>query len=411
MWALQLLIVEISNIFSMNFNITDTKYLAQLTCFKEMQLCIEKAEGVYLYDSNGKQYIDLLSGIAVNVLGHKHPAIVKAISEQAQKYLHLNVYGEFIQKETVMLARKLADLLPPHLSKSFFVNSGSEAIEGAIKLSKLFTKKHKIISFKGSYHGSTLSTLNLLGFEEFKRPFRPLIPFYESMEFNHLNSVDAIDENTACVVMELIQTASGMNIVNPDFLKAVRDKCSETGALLIFDEIQTSPGRLGFMFGFELFGISPDILCLAKGIGGGLPLGVFISSDKIMSSLENHHPLLGHATTFGGNPLCCSASLATLNTLQDSKLIAAVSQKHEIFCQNLKHKYIKNIHGKGLLLAVELESKELNKKFISKVIQAGIITNSFLFNENSFAIIPPVIINENEIILACYQVTKVLNQL
>jgi len=388
-----------------------TKYLAQPTPFHEMRLNIVKAEGIYLFDENGKKYTDLFSGIAVNVLGHRHPEIIKAIKKQTKKYLHLNVYGEYQQSETILLAEKLASLLPENLQQSFFVNSGSEAIEGAIKLSRLYTGRTKVISFKGSYHGSTLSAINLLGNERFKQPFRPLMPHFSAHEYNSLKSVDFIDENTACVILELIQTASGMVEANDEFLVKIREKCNQTGALLIFDEIQTSVGRLGNMFGFEKFKCIPDILCLAKSLGGGLPIGVFISSSKIMNSLNNGHPLLGHATTFGGHPLSCATALATLEVLVKSTLLQEVDEKNNLVKNTLIHPKIKGIKGSGLLLAVELENSKITKKFLKHVLNHGIVTNSFLFNDCAFAVIPPIIITKKQLYDTCLSIINILKEI
>lgn len=386
-------------------------HLAQTTDFLPVQLEIEKAEGVYLFDKFGKKYIDLISGVAVNNLGHRHPKILEAIQSQLDKYLHLMVYGEYVQEETVKLAQKLSELLPEQLSTSFFVNSGSEAIEGAIKLAKLHTKRNEIISFNGSYHGSSLATINLLGDEKYKIPFRPLIPNFKQFEFNNEKQLAEITEKTAAVVIEPIQTASGMVLPENGFLQKVKDRCKITGALLIFDEIQTSLGRTGNLFALETFQVTPDILCLAKSLGGGLPIGAFISSNQIMDSLNNGHPILGHATTFGGHPLSCATALATLEVMENEKLILEIEEKSQMFRTYLKHPLIKKINGMGFLLSVDLGSFELTKKFVEKVIPNGIITYWFLFNKTSFSIIPPLTITKNEIQESCDIILKTLDEI
>jgi len=386
-------------------------HLAQTTDFIPIQLEIENASGIYLFDKNGKEYIDLLSGVAVNNLGHKHPKIIDAIRKQTEKYLHLMVYGEFKQSETLKLASKLAELLPEKLNTSFFVNSGSEAIEGAIKLAKLYNGKSAIVSFKGSYHGSTLGTLNLLGDEKYKQPFRPLIPEFKQIQFNCPEQLDEITTETSCVIIEPIQTASGMILPENDFLKAVRKRCNETNTLLIFDEIQTAIGRTGNLFAFQGFGVQPDILCLAKSLGGGLPIGAFISSEKIMKSLDNGHPLIGHATTFGGHPLSCAAALAFLEVITTHNYLHEIESKSTLFKKLLVHPLIKKISGKGLMLGVELENAKLTKYFIEKAIENGLITYSFLFNDTAFSILPPLIITEKEIHTACQIILHTLDQI
>ncbi|MBL6963518.1 MAG: aspartate aminotransferase family protein [Bacteroidetes bacterium] len=385
--------------------------LAQTTKFNAIQLEIEKAEGIYLYDKNGKKYTDLISGVAVNNLGHRHPKVIEVIQKQLDKYIYLMVYGEFVQKETVHLAEKLAALLPETLSTSYFVNSGSEAIEGALKLVKLHTKKHQVISFKGSYHGSTQATLSLLGEEKFKNPFRPLAPLQKQIEFNNPEQLGEINHQTACVIMEPIQTASGMIMPENKFLDKVRQRCDETGALLIFDEIQTALGRTGKLFAFETFGVIPDILCLAKSLGGGLPIGAFISSREIMNSLDNGHPLLGHASTFGGHPLVCATALATLDVLYTENYIKEIEAKSQLFRQLLVHPLINDICGTGFLLSVDLGNTGITKKFVELVIPNGIITYWFLFNDHSFSILPPLTITNEEIEESCAIILKTLDKL
>ncbi|HPD66355.1 MAG TPA: aspartate aminotransferase family protein [Bacteroidia bacterium] len=392
----------------MNWKDEYRKYVAQLTDFEDMLIAVDHAEGIYLYDKSGKKYMDLLSGIAVNILGHKHPAVISAVRRQAERYLHLMVYGEFVQEETLILAKKLASLLPESLSKSFFVNSGSEAIEGAIKLAKLFTKRSEIIAFSGSYHGSTHATLNLLGERRFKAPFLPLSPDVRILQYNDFEGLKYITERTACVVLELIQTASGMVMPLRGFIQSVRERCSETGTLLIFDEMQTSLGRLGAMFGFQKFGVVPDILCLAKSLGGGVPTGVFISSEKIMNALDNGHPLIGHATTFGGNPLACAVASAVIDTLIRDHLVDQVAEKHKLFIEYLDDQHIVKISGEGLLLGVYPDKNMDTKKLVRLLLAEGIVSNTFLFSSEAFAIIPPLTISTEEIKLACQKINQVL---
>ena len=395
----------------MDYKYIFEKHLAQSSSFFATGLDIDYAEGIYIFDKKGKQYTDLISGVAVNNLGHRHPVIIEAIEKQLKRYLHLMVYGEFPQKESIELVAYLKDILPPELSVTFLVNSGSEAIEGAMKLSRLFTGRKEIISFKGSYHGSTLGALNLLGDEHYKRPFRPLIPFVRALVFNDMSQLNLITEQTACVIMEPVQTASGMVLAEEDFFKKLRQKCTETGTLLVFDEIQTALGRTGKLFAFQTFGIQPDVLCLAKSLGGGLPVGAFISSPQIMKALNNGHPLLGHATTFGGHPLCCATALATIKFLKESSIVREVLDKEALFRKHLRHKMIKKIDGRGLLLACDLGDERLCRQFVERAFAKGLITYWFLFNKNAFGILPPLIITKTEIEKACRIIIEILDEL
>ncbi|MDP1746246.1 MAG: aspartate aminotransferase family protein [Bacteroidota bacterium] len=374
-------------------------HLAQ-TSETPLALEIEKAEGIYLIDVSGKRYMDLISGISVSNVGHRHPKVLAAIHHQLEKYMHLMVYGEFIQSPQVQLAKLLSDHLPENLRSSYFVNSGSEAIEGAMKLAKRFTGRTEIISFKNAYHGSTHGSLSIMGNEEFKNAFRPLLPDIRQIEYNKISDLKQITTNTACVIIETIQGEAGAIIPQNDFLKLLKKRCNEIGALLVADEIQCGFGRTGKLFAFEHYDFIPDILCLAKGMGGGMPIGAFISSKEIMHSLTNN-PHLGHITTFGGHPVSCAASAATLTVLLEEKLIEQVENKEKLFRSLLKHPKIKSINGKGLLLAIEFESYELNKKIIDKCIEKGVITDWFLFNSHSMRIAPPLTITEEEIATAC----------
>ncbi|MBK7183992.1 MAG: aspartate aminotransferase family protein [Bacteroidetes bacterium] len=369
------------------------------TSVTPLALEIEKAEGVYLFDTSGKKYIDLIAGISVSNVGHRHPNVVAAIKNQLDKYMHLMVY-EYVQSPQVNLAKALSDILPENLSASYFVNSGSEAIEGAMKLAKRYTGSSEIISFKNAYHGSTHGSLSIMGSEEFKNAYRPLLPDTKQIEYNNRDQLKEITSKTACVVVETIQGEAGAIVPQNDFLVGLRKRCSEVGALMISDEIQCGFGRTGKLFAFEHFNFVPDILCLAKGMGGGMPIGAFVSSQEIMSTLTNN-PILGHITTFGGHPVSCAASLATLNVIFEEKLVASVSEKEALFRTMLVHPKIKSIHGQGLLLAIEFDSYEENKRIIDTCIENGVITDWFLFNAHSMRIAPPLTISLDEIKTAC----------
>jgi acetylornithine/succinyldiaminopimelate/putrescine aminotransferase len=385
------------------------KYMAQTSDFLPFQIEVEKAEGIYVYDKLGKDYIDLMSGISVSNIGHRHPKVLTAVREQLEKYLHVMVYGEFVESPQIMLAKKLASLLPSTLNMSYFVNSGSEAIEGALKLARKFTQRTEIIAFKDAYHGSTMGALALLSNEEFKQAFRPLMPDVKILAFNNISNLDQISDRTACVVTEVIQAGRGIVPAENDFMMALRKKCNETGTLLIFDEIQTCYGRTGKLFAFEHYQVVPDILCIAKSMGGEMPLAAFIASDSIMQCLNGDHPLLGHATTFGGHPVSCAASLATLDVILDEKLIEKVEEKAGIFRKKLSgHPAIKEIRGKGLFMAIELTEPEKIEKIVENCINHGIITFWFLFNHQCLSIIPPLTITEKEINLSCERLIKAL---
>jgi acetylornithine/N-succinyldiaminopimelate aminotransferase len=379
-------------------------HLAQ-TSETPLALEIERAEGVYLTDISGKRYLDLISGISVSNIGHRHSSVIRAIHDQLDKYMHLMVYGEYIQGPQVRLSKFLATLLPNNLSSAYFVNSGSEAIEGAMKLAKRFTGRTEVISFKNAYHGSTQGSLSIMGNEEFKNAFRPLLPDTRQIEFNNFSQLIRITERTACVFVEPIQGEAGAIVPQGDFLKQVRQRCNATGTLLIADEIQTGFGRTGKLFAFEHYDFIPDILCVAKGMGGGMPIGAFISSKKIMNSLSVN-PILGHITTFGGHPVCCAASHATIKVLLEEHLMEAVAEKEKLFRTLLIHPKIKSIHGKGLLLSVEFDSYDQNKLIIDNCIANGVITDWFLFNAHSMRIAPPLTITIDQIKEACDVILK-----
>ena len=372
---------------------------AQTTDFP-LLLEFERAEGIYMYDKQGRGFMDLISGIGVSNLGHSNPYVVNAIKEQVDKYMHLMVYGEYVQTPQVKFAEKLISLMPDNLQSVYFTNSGAEAVEGAIKLAKRFTGRQQIIAFKNSYHGSTHGALSVMGNEEFKQAYRPLLPGVSFIEFNQLQELELITEETACVIVETVQGEAGIRVPDIAYMQALRNRCTATGTLLILDEIQAAFGRTGKLFAFKHFGIVPDILLLAKALGGGMPVGAFVASHKIMSALKDN-PILGHITTFGGHPVCCTAGLAALEVLLNEKLIDTVAEKEALFRKLLVHPAIKQVRGKGLMLAIELDSFDLNKKIIDRCIANGIITDWFLHCSNSMRIAPPLIITLNEIEKAC----------
>ena len=360
---------------------------------------IVNAKGCVLTDVNGKEYIDLISGISVSNVGHCHPDVVHAVTEQANKYMHLMVYGEFVEHPQTLLAEKLASLLPKKLNSFYFVNSGTEAVEGAMKLAKRITGRYKMISFKNSYHGSTQGALSIMGSEEFKNAFRPLIPGVTSIDYNDKNQLNIIDDETACVFVEPVQAEIGCNIPDVDYMKALRTRCDEVGALLIFDEIQTGFGRTGPLFALEDLDVVPDILMLAKAMGGGMPIGAFVSSKEIMQSLTSN-PILGHITTFGGHPVSAAAALASLKIIEQIPKASTI-EKSELFKQKLIHPKIREVRGKGLLIAVDFGDMEFNMSVISKCIEKGLITDWFLFAPHCLRIAPPLNISNHEIFMSC----------
>lgn len=374
-----------------------------------MMLEIVKARGIMLTDYKRKRYMDLISGIAVSNLGHGYASVNRAIQKQLRQYTHLMVYGELIQSPQVRLAELLCSQLPSALQSVFYVNSGSEAIEGALKLSKRITGRREVVAFSHAYHGSTHGALSIQGDEFFKQAFRPLVPGHRMLQYNHCDDLEQITDHTACVVVEPIQGEAGCLPADADWLSALRKRCTQTGALLIFDEVQTGYGRTGTLFSFQHYGVIPDILVLAKGFGGGLPLGAFISSQANMLALTQN-PVLGHITTFGGHPLSCSASLQTLKELLFSSYIHDVSEKEQLFRNELQHSAILSITGKGLMLAVEFESAALNMRVIERCIQNGIITDWFLFNDRKMRITPPLIISKKQIIQACKKIKKSIEE-
>lgn len=394
----------------MNFN-RDTflANLAQTTPFPFL-LEIEKAEGIYLYTPTGKKYIDLISGVAVSNIGHRHPRVIEAIKDQVDKHLHIMVYGEFVQSSPNQLTELLTSLLPDTLNCCYFTNSGTEANEGALKLAKRYTGRSEIISCRGSYHGSTHGSLSVSGNEVKKSAFRPLLPDVSFIDFNKLSDLEKITSKTACVIIEPIQGDAGVRIASQDYLLKLREKCNEVGALLIFDEIQTGIGRTGKMFAFEHYNVVPDILTSAKALGGGLPLGAFISSYEIMNTLTRG-PMLGHITTFGGNPASCAAAHATLKVIEDEKLLESVEEKGILFEEQLNHPRIKEIRRKGLMFAIEFSTEEEVGKIVKYCLDKGVICFWFLSCPSSFRIAPPLTITKDQIVLSCSIIQEAINDL
>ena len=383
------------------------KYQAQTFPFPSC-LEIASAKGSYIYDVNGKEYLDFIAGVSACTLGHSNPIITDVVKEQLDKYSHVMVYGEYVQSPQYKLAQLLANNLPKNLSTTYFTNSGTEAIEGAMKLAKRATGRPEIISCKDSYHGSTQGALSIMGSEEHKAKYRPLLPSCNQIIYNDIESLVNITKQTAAVVIEPVQGGAGFVISSNNFLQKVKEKCNETGTLLIFDEIQTCFGRLGTLFGFEKYDVIPDILCIAKGMGGGMPIGAFISSWELMNLLT-FEPKLGHITTFGGHPVNCAASLATLEHLLASDIMQVVEKKEQLFRSHLQHPKIKKIRGKGLMLAVEFEDMELANKVVEKSLENGLILFYFLFTKTAVRITPPLTITKEEIIKGCNVIKGILD--
>lgn len=374
-------------------------HLAQTTDSPAL-ITVTRAEGIYLYDTDNKRYTDLISGIGVSNLGHGNPHVIQAIKAQLDKHLHVMVYGEYIQSSTNLLAKKVVSLLPPNLNCSYFVNSGTEANEGALKLAKRYTGRMEIVSCRKSYHGSTHGSLSVSGNEIKKQAFRPLLPGITFIDFNDLDDLSHINEKTACIILETIQGDAGVRIPSKAYMKALRKRCDETGALLILDEIQCGMGRTGTLFAFEQFDVSPDILTVAKAFGGGLPIGAFISDKKIMACLT-HDPMLGHITTFGGNPVCCAAALATLEVIENENLLEHVEEKGKLFEKLLQHPKIKEVRRIGLMFAIDFESAEIVTKIVLKAKEMGVICYWFLSHPYSFRIAPPLTITKEQIHESC----------
>jgi acetylornithine/N-succinyldiaminopimelate aminotransferase len=369
---------------------------------------IDHAEGIYLYDTSGKAYIDLVSGFAVSNIGHRHPKILNAIRAQLDKYLHLTVYGEYVQTPMVQFAKALVAVLPASLNNVYFVNSGAEATEGALKLAKRFTGRTAIVSCVNAYHGSTHGALSVMGNEEFKQAYRPLLPGVTFINFNLEENLSMITEETACVIIETVQGEAGIRVASQSYMNKLRERCTEMGALLILDEIQAAFGRTGKLFAFEHYGIVPDILLLAKALGGGMPIGAFIADKKVMGVLAEN-PILGHITTFGGHPVSCSAGLANLSVILEENLVADVDAKEALFRALLVHPSIKEIRGMGLMLAMQLESFQQVEQVSHICSDKGVVIDWFLHCDTAMRIAPPLIITEEEIRKVCGIILEALD--
>lgn len=384
------------------------RHLAQ-TSPAPMALEIVKAEGCYLYDAAGKEYLDLIGGISVANTGHRHPKVIEAIQQQLEAYLHVMVYGEFVESPQVQYARLLTSHLPRSLDSVYFTNSGAEAVEGAMKLAKRVTNRTQIIAFNNAYHGSTQGALSILGDEYWRNAFRPLLPDVLHLEYNSFESLEEITEQTACVVAETVQAEAGILVPTAEWMQALRKKCTETGTLLVLDEIQAGFGRTGKLWGFEHFGIVPDVLLLGKALGGGMPLGAFIAEKKIMD-VFTENPVLGHITTFGGHPVCCAAGMAAMKALLEEGWIGRVKEKEALFRSLLVHPEIRSVRSFGLWMAVEFDSFETCKKVVDGCLNGsgrqerpdpGVLTDWFLFAPGCLRISPPLIISEDQIRRSC----------
>ena len=371
---------------------------------------VSKAKGSYIFDSKGKKYLDFVAGISACPLGHRHPEIIKAIKKQLNKFLHVMVYGEYVQEPTVKLCKKLASLLPKNLEVTFLTNSGTEAIEGAMKLAKRYTKKSNFIAAKNSYHGSTQGALSLLGVKNQKKGYGPLLPKVNFIDFNCNKDLIKIDNNTAAVILETVQGGAGFIIPKTGYLNNVKKRCREVGALLILDEIQPGIGRTGNMFAFQKYGVEPDILVIGKGLGGGLPIGAFCSSREMMKKFE-YKPSLGHISTFGGNPVIASAGLSVLETLENEKILEKIKEKEELIRSLLKHKKIESINGTGLMLAIILERKSDAEKLVKESMGKGLILFYLLWNKLAVRVTPPLNISDRDLIKGCKIILKILDEM
>lgn len=385
------------------------RYQAQTTPYP-LGLDIDRAEGCWIYDKHGKKYLDLEAGVSANVIGHSHPRVIRAIKEQLDRYMHVMVYGEFIQDAPLEYARMLTGLLEPGLDCLYMVNSGTEAIEASIKLAKRVTGRTEMIGAKWAYHGNTQGSLSMLGVEEQKRAFRPLIPDVRFLEFNNFDNIRMITERTAGVLLESIQGGAGFVLPKDGWLKAVRERCTEVGAQLIVDEIQPGFGRCGKLFGYQNFGIVPDILAIGKAMGGGLPVGGFISSLEKMQMLLDH-PKMGHVTTFGGNPVIAASCLETLRILTEGDIIPQTLEKEKIFRANLVHPAIREIRGMGLMLAPMFENEDTAPKLVMHLLDKGVIGFLLLYEHRALRLSPPLTISEEEIVYGCRKIREALDEM
>ena len=383
-------------------------YQAQTSPYP-LSIEIKKAKGSYIYDRNGKKYLDFVAGVSANSLGHQHPKVTKAIKKQLNSYTHVMVYGEFIQEQPLQLCKLLSQTLPNTYSV-YITNSGTEACEGALKLAKRFTKRYEIVAAHHSYHGNTQGSMSVSGAEVQNRAFRPLVPGTKFIHYNLVSDLKKITKNTAAVILETIQGGAGFIVPKDGYLKKVKQRCEEVGALLIVDEIQTGIGRTGKFWGFEHFEIIPDIIISGKGLGGGMPIGAFIAQKNLMDVLKEH-PTLGHITTFGGHPVIASAGVATVNTIQNSTLIEDTLEKEQLIRSLLKHPLVKEIRGKGLMLAVLVESPEIAAKIIHRCLANGLILFFLLFEGRAIRITPPLTISKKEISKGCKILLEILDEL
>lgn len=381
-------------------------HLAQ-TSPHPLTLEVARAEGVYIYDTDGKSYIDMISGLAVTNVGHRHPKVLQAIQDQLDAYLHIIPYGEFVQSPQIKLAKRLGELMPAGLSSVYFVNSGAEAVEGSLKLAKRFTGRQEIVACHKSYHGSTHGALSVSGNEKKRTAFMPLLEGVSFITFNEAEELSHITEATAAVIIETIQGDAGVRIPSQSYLKALRKRCDETGALLILDEIQAGIGRTGTFFAFEQFGIVPDILCLAKALGGGMPMGAFIARPEVMKTLS-FNPMLGHITTFGGHPVCCAAAHASIDVITDG-VLDDVAEKGKFIADQLEHPMVREIRQIGLMLAIDLPSEELTYQVVDRCLERGVITFFFLSNPASFRLAPPLTATMEELEKACRVIREVFD--
>lgn len=385
------------------------QHVAQ-TSQSPLLLEIERAEGSWLFTTEGGRVLDLIAGIGVSALGHRHPKVIQAIENQLQKYLHTMVYGEFVLSPQVELSTLLTQHLPSSLNSVYLVNSGAEATEGAMKLAKRYSGRTEIISMRNAYHGSTQGAMSLNSDTYFTEAYRPLLPDIRHITFNEEADLSKITTQTAAVIAETVQAEAGIIPPSVGYLRKLRERCSAVGALLILDEIQVGMGRTGSLWAFEQYGIVPDILLLAKGFGGGMPIGAFIAAREVMQVLTDN-PVLGHITTFGGHPVSAAAALATLRTLTESKLIDNVKVKEQLFLQCLQHPHIRSVRSAGLFMGVELENFDMIWRVIQYCLKWGVLTDWFLFNNKTLRIAPPLTISEEEILFACSIIIKALNQL
>ena len=371
---------------------------------------ISYAEGSYIYDQNNTPYLDFVAGVSACSLGHRHPKVVAAIKKQLDAYMHVMVYGEYIQSPAVKLSKLLASHLPKNLDKTYLTNSGTEAIDGAMKLARRYTGRSEIIAAKNAYHGNTMGALSIMGYEERKQPFRPLIPDIRFIEFNNLSDLSRITTKTAAVILETIQGGAGFIEPKDGYLTRVQEKCNAVGALLILDEIQPGIGRTGTLFGFENYNCVPDVVITGKGLGGGMPIGAFSASEQMMDSLSDH-PKLGHITTFGGHPVIAAAALATLEEVTTTNLIAETLVKEALIRKHLQHPLIKEIRGKGLMLALLVDSSEIANKIVLQAKEEGLILFWLLYEPKAVRISPPLTISEEEIVKGCHIILNILNSL